>query len=404
MTIRCILQRLAITACLPLAACLGSGSDSTSSDAASTNVTAGGVDTTAQALSSAAAAFVAIDTASIANYAAPSLPPYYDATVADDDNTPAGDPATDRIATLGRVLFHDKRLSQNNTVACASCHEQARGFGTTPRFSTGFAGGLTTAHAMRIGNVRYFGPGSMFWDRRAATLEAQATQPIQNAVEMGFDAANGGIDALLGKMRGLPYYPELFTFAYGDATIDESRVQRALAQFQRAMVSVNSRWDAGYAANYDPALPDRGTARPIAGFSAAENRGLVLFMTPRNRGGGGCSACHQPPSFGLVANSRSNGLDAGETRVFKSPSLKNVALSGAFMHDGRFTTLEQVVEHYNSGVQNGPALDNRLRAGNGQPLVLNLSDADKAALAAFMRTLTDPVLTTDAKFGSPFRQ
>jgi cytochrome c peroxidase len=105
----------------------------------------------------------------------------------------------------------------------------------------------------------------------------------------------------------------------------------------------------------------------------------------------------------LAANSRSNGLDAGETVVFKAPSLKNVALSKAFMHDGRFATLDEVVEHYNSGVKLGPALDNRL-SPNGVPLRLNLSEADKAALVAFMQTLTDNVLIADTKFSDPFKK
>ncbi|OYU14643.1 MAG: hypothetical protein CFE37_09930 [Alphaproteobacteria bacterium PA4] len=127
-------------------------------------------------------------------------------------------------------------------------------------------------------------------------------------------------------------------------------------------------------------------------------------MTGVNAGGAGCSACHQPPTFALAANSDSNGLDAGETVIFKSPSLKNVGVSRAFMHDGRFATLLQVVEHYNSGVQAGPALDNRLRGPGGAPQRLGLSDADKAALVAFMETLTDTTLNSDPKFGNPFRK
>jgi cytochrome c peroxidase len=106
----------------------------------------------------------------------------------------------------------------------------------------------------------------------------------------------------------------------------------------------------------------------------------------------------------LAANSKSNGLDAGETVVFKAPSLKNVALSKAFMHDGRFATLEEVVEHYNSGVKLGPALDTNRLAPNGVPLRLNLSADDKSALVAFMKTLTDNTLTTDVKFSDPFKK
>jgi cytochrome c peroxidase len=126
-------------------------------------------------------------------------------------------------------------------------------------------------------------------------------------------------------------------------------------------------------------------------------------MTGQGGGGAGCSACHPPPTFALTANSESNGLEAGETTIFKSPSLKNVAPSVAFMHDGRFATLDQVVEHHNSGVQAGPALDNRLKGPSGAPQRLNLSVADKAALVAFMRTLTDTSLNTDPRFSSPFR-
>ncbi|MBX3659231.1 MAG: hypothetical protein KF740_12415 [Ramlibacter sp.] len=359
---------------------------------------------TGPALSAPAAVFVNLDLGNLFNYAAPTLPAYYGGGVANNDNTPANNTANNAVATLGRVLFYDKRLSVNNTVACASCHQQTQGFADSSRFSTGFAGGLTTAHAMRLGNVRYYAPGTMFWDKRAASVEDQATQPIQHPVEMGFDASNGGLAALLTKMQSLPYYPELFTFAFGDGTLSEQRIQRALAQFQRSMVAVSSRWDDGYAQTFNPAANDNGLNTPIAGFTAQENRGRQLFMGNANQGGLNCAACHAPPTFALTANSRSNGLDAGETTIFKSPSLKNVGMSAAFMHDGRFSSLEQVVEHYNSGVKDGPALDNRLRGGNGAPRVLNLPESDKAALVAFLRTLNDTSLPNDPKFSSPFRQ
>ncbi|MES2989698.1 MAG: cytochrome c peroxidase [Pseudomonadota bacterium] len=345
-----------------------------------------------------------LDLAALASYA-PVLPAYYDATVSGDDNTPAGTALDNRIATLGRVLFYDRRLSTNDTISCSSCHQQASGFTDPRRFSTGVNGAaFTTAHSMRLGNVRYWRPASMFWDRRAATLEAQASGPITNPVEMGWDAGAGGVAALITKMNGVAYYPELFTFAFGSATITEARIQQALAMFQRAMVSTNSRWDTGYAAVFGAALPNRGVNLDLANFTAQENRGRALFFAAPNApgGGGGCSACHQAPTFGLDQNSRSNGLDAGETILFKSPSLKNAGLTGPYMHDGRFATLAAVIEHYDSGVLNGPALDNRLRPG-GVPIRLNLSAADKAALVAFLLTLNDPTLTTDVKFSTPFR-
>ncbi|MCB2088410.1 MAG: cytochrome c peroxidase [Sphingomonadaceae bacterium] len=345
--------------------------------------------------------FLRLDLNSLANYAAPALPAYYDSTLDSLDNTPANDPVDDAIATLGQVLFFDKALSVNNTTSCATCHQQALGFDDNEQFSTGFSGSaFTAAHAMRLGNIRYYQPGEMFWDRRAASVEDQATQPILNPVEMGWQDS-GGIPALIAKMQGLNYYPVLFRFAYGDEAITEARIERALAHFERAMISADSRWDRAYAQVFNPNAPNRALNAAFPGFTTSEERGKQLFMTPPNAGGAGCAACHVPPTFTLAANSRSNGLDAGETTVFKAPSLKSVSRSQFFMHDGRFTSLEQVVSFYNSGVQDGPALDNRLRQGNA-PQQLNLSAADQQALVDFLLTLDDATLASDTRFSDPF--
>lgn len=352
----------------------------------------------------ATAAATTVDLNNLLNYANPVLPAYYDATVSALDNTPAANPVNDRLATLGRVLFYDRQLSINNAVSCASCHQQGAGFDDPARFSTGFAGNaFTSAHAMRLGNARYWQPGSMFWDRRAASLEAQASQPIINPVEMGWDANAGGIAALTTKLQRIDYYNELFLFAFGDATITEARMQAALANFQRAMISTGSRFNTGYAQVFSVTAPNRGLGIDFPNFTAQENRGKTLFVTGRAGGGAGCAACHVAPTFALNANSRSNGLDAGETTVFKSPSLMSVGLSRNFMHDGRFSTLAQVVQFYDSGVQAGPALDNRLRNPDGTPIRLGLSQADRDALVAFMLTLNDSFLTADLRFSSPFR-
>jgi cytochrome c peroxidase len=350
------------------------------------------------------AEYLNIDLQAVAHYAHPALPVHYDNAVLRSSNAPVGNPVTDQGATLGRVLFWDKRLSVNNTVACASCHQPQNGFSALARFSPGFLGVSGTAHAMSLVNVGFYRGQAMFWDKRSPTLEAQATQPIQNPVEMGYDSANGGLYALLVKMQGLPYYPELFTAVYGDAAITEDRIQRALAQFERSLVSANSRWDQGYARTYNAALPDKGLSLDLPNFTAQENRGRRLFLLPPNAGGAGCGGCHEAPTFALKPDSQSNGLDAGETRVFKSPSLKGWTPGQPLMHDGRFTTLEQVVSHYSLGVQNGPALDARLRSPDGRVRVPNFNAADQAALVAFLRTLEDPTLKTDARFGNPFRK
>lgn len=348
--------------------------------------------------------FTTLDVDNLANYANPSFPVHYDAQIQGQQNTPADNQVTNRGATLGRVLFFDKHLSVNDTVSCASCHQQGLGMTDPHQFSPGFSGTeFTSAHAMRLGNIRYYAAREMFWDRRAASVEAQATQPIQNAIEMGFDTAHGGFSALITKMQTLPYYPELFKWVYGDSTITEDRIQRALAQFERSMVSVNSRFDTEFARVYNPAAPGRGVGAPFTGYTPQEEHGKQLFLQGPAQGGAGCVACHQVPTFALDPNSRSNGLDAGETRIFKAPSLKNVALSGPYMHDGRFQTLEQVVDFYIRGVQNGPALDNRLKTPQGQPLRLQLTPADRDDIVAFLKTLNDNVLINDPKFTTPFR-
>jgi len=354
-------------------------------------------------LSAASAAYLSLNITQLANYAAPALPAYYDAQVQATDNTPPSNPVTNPGATLGRVIFNDVRLSVNNTISCASCHVQANGFTTLAQYSTGFSGQVfTTAHAMRLGNVRYYRSGTMFWDKSAASIEAQAVDPIQDGGEMGFDTANGGLAALFTKMATLPYYPELFKFVYGDPAITQTRFEDAVAQFERSLITTGSRWDQGYATVYSATAPDKNLDVDLPNFTAQENRGRHLFMAAPSAGGVGCAACHVPPTFALAADALDDGLDAGETTIFKAPSLKNDS-QGHYMHDGRFASLAQVVAHYNSGIQPGPELDPRLMH-NGVPIQLNFSAADQAAIVAFLETLDDPTFFADPRFTSPFKQ
>ncbi|MBI1315550.1 cytochrome-c peroxidase [bacterium] len=320
-----------------------------------------------------------------------------------NSNTPPSNLPTAEGITLGRVLFYDKALSLEQTLACADCHQASMGFGDTARFSLGFSGGRTGAHSMRLANAVYFGSGQMFWDRRAATLEAQTTEPIQDRIEMGFDANQGGLDSLVRRLEQTDYYPILFEAAFGDRTLNPERIQKTLAQFVRALQSYDSPFDQGFASVFNPALGDGGLMIPFPNYSTAENNGKRLFLLPPNQGGAGCQGCHVAPSFAYNPAAHSNGLDPGETVFFKSPSLKNVGRDGHFMHDGRFSNLVEVVEHYNSGIQYGIALDQRLLVGNTQnPLRLNLTPTEKADLVAFLKTLDDPVLATDPKFADPF--
>lgn len=351
----------------------------------------------------AVAEWTTLDLAHPDNYADPGLPaPYRDPAVQALDNS-RDDPITDAGATLGRALFFDRHLSVDDRLACASCHLPTYGFTDTVAFSVGHAGTHLTRRTMRLANARWYdGPG-FFWDRRAPTLEDQATQPIQHPDEMGWDSAHGGLEALLVKMQALPYYPELFAWAWGDRAITVERIRRSLAMYVRSIVAVRSRWDDGYTQVYDPDAPDKGLLRDVPTLDARENLGRHLFIATQDAGGFGCARCHVPPTFSLSADSRSNGITQHETVIFKAPSLKNVALAGPYMHNGRFPRLELAVAFYGGFFNDGPALDDRLRAPDGGQLRQPMSAKQREAITAFLRTLTDTTMRHDPRYASPFR-
>lgn len=339
------------------------------------------------------------------NYANPVLPAYMTTpNIIGQINTPAGNPVTDNGATLGRVLFYDKNLSINNTISCASCHQQTKGFSDPATRSVGFNGGLTGRNSMSLINAKYYPNGRFFWDQRAATLENQVLVPIQDLVEMGMS-----LQQLETKLKGLGYYPPLFAKAFGDTLINGTRIAAALSQFVRSIVSYQSKYDAGRIAfGAAPPAPNA----PFANFTAQENRGKEIFLTAV----GGCAPCHGSETF-TAPQEKNNGLDMMTTDrgfgaiannvnldgTFKVTSLRNIELTAPYMRDGRFTTLEEVVEHYSSGVKNHPNLSPQLRLPNGQPRLANLNAPDKAALVAFLKTLTDNVVSTDVKFSNPFK-
>lgn len=341
------------------------------------------------------------------NYANITLPNYLNTIgIRNQDNTPASNPVTDDGATLGRVLFYDKNLSINNTISCASCHLQTNGFSDPATFSVGFEGEVTSRNSMGLINARYYANGKFFWDERAASLEEQTLIPIQDHIEMGMH-----LDTLLKKLNTIAYYPDLFEKAFGDKTITNDRVSKALAQFTRSIISFSSKYDVGRA-NF-PANTPQSQLGDFSNFTVQENRGKEIFFADTS-----CSICHGSEAFtGRIA--ANNGLDvvytdeglggvsgnANEISKFKTPSLRNIELTAPYMHDGRLKTLEEVVEHYNSGVQAHPNLSPTLREGgalNGPPKKLNLSDSDKAALVAFLKTLTDNSVSAEAKYSSPF--
>lgn len=330
------------------------------------------------------------------------------------DNTPSDNPISNNGATLGRVLFYDRNLSKHQQTSCASCHQQTVGFSDSAVHSTGDAG-TTRRHSMSLVNARFYQPGTFFWDERAASLEQQVLMPIQDSTEMGLTLAE-----LVQRVESLPYYAPLFTAAFGDNVISSDRISKALAQFVRSMVSTNSRYDSARALVATP-------QDNFPSFTAEENLGKSLFFR-RTAERTNCSGCHVSeafvsPSFppnapaGLTSSIQVNGLDAvstddlgvaeatGNARdigKFKAPSLRNIALTAPYMHDGRFATLAQVIDHYSTGIQPHVNLSNALKDGNGQPLQSQFSNAEKQALLAFLATLTDNSLSQDSKFSDPF--
>lgn len=331
------------------------------------------------------------------NYAAPTLPPsFLVQPILGQDNTPPNNPTSDAGATLGRVLFYDKRLSTNQTISCSSCHQQAHGFSDPRQFSVGFAGGQTPRNSMGLSNARWYQRQSFFWDERARTLEDQVLQPVQNAVEMGMT-----LEALTNRLAAEPFYTNLFAVTFGTPDVTTNRIRRALAQFVRSIVAVRTKFD-------------QGAATGFANFTTEENLGRQIFNG--QVGIATCTTCHGTDNFVPGPALNNNGLEfpyvdlgvggitgnTADNGKFKVPSLRNIALTAPYMHDGRFATLEQVVEFYNSGVVNNPNLPPQLRNPNGTVRRLNLSVSQKAALVAFLKTLTDPGIATDEKYSDPF--
>src|SRR5687767_3403581 len=325
-------------------------------------------------------------------YADVKLPAHFTQPGRNDDNTPPDNPITDHGATLGRVLFYDTRLSANNTTSCASCHVQAHAFSDPKPFSKGFHGALTDRRSMPLVNLRYYQQARFFWDERAGNLEEMVLLPIQNRIEMGQD-----IKRVVDTLSRDTMYPVLFARAFGDRQITDHNIGKALAQFVRAIVSYESRYDAGRARVR--------TARDyFDNFTLQENRGKALFM--RN-----CSTCHMkdgneqffvptPANTGLRRADLAADAGVGDVTLqdadlgrFKSPSLRNVEVTAPYGHDGRFATLDALIDHYSDNPIFEPNLG---YMSSVDPL--KFTGSEKAALVAFLKTLTDRKFLTDPRF------
>lgn len=331
----------------------------------------------------------------IYNYVDLKLPAHFDERLqAGFDTTER--PVTNEGATLGRVLFYDTRISANGAVSCASCHQQEHGFADPLRFSQGFEGHLSDRNSMQLVNLRYNRTG-FFWDERARTLLDAVTRPIHNRIEMGMSPEH--LEKHISKD---PNYAPLFESAFGDPVVTTERITLALEQFVRSLVSTDSRYDRAAA----KALTFR---EPFADFTDEENRGKQLFVNH-------CAICHaqgtgQQMGLFTIFNTLNNGidgtaltLDAGrgditfdptEIGLFRPGSLRNIEHTAPYMHDGRFATLDEVVEHYSSGIRRHPL--------TGPVRRLQLDQVEKDSLIAFLKTLTDETFLHDPKFSDPWR-
>lgn len=381
-----------------------------------------------------------IDLDNLFNYANQNIPDYVT-----KDNSPPNNPITDEGATLGRVLFYDKKLSVDNTVSCGSCHIQEHAFSDLDTVSVGINGHKTPRHSMRLVNARFGDETKFRWDESAETLEEQMTIPLRAEQEMGYSGQNGmpNFAALISKLDTVSYYSELFTLAFGDATITEERIQKALAQFVRSIQSFDSKYDIGRAQ-----VADDFTDFP--NFTTQENAGKQLFMegfdweldsitvmdvpgdpggifpiAKRISGGFDCATCHVPPEFSIDPNSLNNGFVRPSSNLpgdpswldgTRSPTLRDLlkadgeTLNGGMFHSGQAVHIQDIFGHYTFrrlDETDNPNLDPRLRRvdpSNGENIAIHLNNTamDRQRVFAFLATLTGTDVYTNEKWSDPF--
>jgi cytochrome c peroxidase len=333
------------------------------------------------------------------------------------------DPATVQSPfQLGRILFYDRNLSVNGSVSCSSCHKQSFAFSDDKAFSVGFENKLTSRNSPPIQNLSngslsldggncgdFFGNvncdggrviGKLFWDGRQSSLHEMVLEPILNHREMGIKSTT----AMVERLKKFEHYEVMFEEVYGTADFGPGLVADALANFIGGITSFNTKFDQ--------------SQQGLVELSALERQGFELFFEKYQ-----CNSCHQVQSpvgyqFSEGGSFLNIGLDpvyedtgvmdvTGESKdagKFKTPSLRNVELTAPYMHDGRFETLEEVIEHYSNGISQNPNLDFRLKGDDGNPLVLEITPLETRAIVAFMRTLTDQTMISDPSLSDPFTQ
>lgn len=306
---------------------------------------------------------------------------------------PADNPQTVEGVALGKKLFFDTKLSADNTLSCAGCHNPANAFTDPRQFSVGIDGIAGTRNSMPLFNLAWNYNENFFWDGRANSIENQALMPVVDPIEMHNTWSN-----VAQTLQSDAEYPEMFEAAFGTQIIDSVLVSKAIAQFERTLISADSKFD-----------------RYLAGteeLTESELNGLNIFLD-ENRGD--CFHCHGNPNNplwtdnifhnnGLDANpaDRGRGLVTGDPREFgqfKSPSLRNLAFTAPYMHDGRFQTLEEVINHYSEGLVYSETIDPLMKKVDEGGV--GLTEQEKADLKAFLLSLSDPGFINNPDFQPP---
>lgn len=303
---------------------------------------------------------------------------------------PIHNPQTLEGVTLGKKLFFDPILSSDSSISCAHCHAPSAAFSDNAIVSVGVNGATGNRNSMPLFNLAWNYDERFFWDGRIFSLEHQAQEPITNSLEL-----NSLWEDVIAKLNEDASYPELFQLAFPSETINQETISKAIAQFERTLISANSKFD-----------------RYLLGqenLTASELNGFNVFMDESR---GDCFHCHGSDQNPLWTDNQfhNNGLDAiftdlglavftgdpSDNAKFRTPSLRNLAFTAPYMHDGRFATLEQVINHYSEGLQDSPTIDPLMKkvAEGG----VGLSAQDKADLKAFLLTLTDTSFTTNPSF------
>jgi cytochrome c peroxidase len=324
-----------------------------------------------------------------------TYPPYFGSP-----QIPSNNPTTKEGVLLGRMLFYEKKLSGDNTMSCASCHKQKFAFSDSTAFSKGIDGINSKRSSIALSNLAW--QNKFFWDGKANNLEEQVAFPIQNPIEMHQD-----LSLAVNELQATSTYPPLFKAAFGSNLINAQNISKAIAQFERTLISSKSRYDQFRSGN-------------SAALSNQEKNGYLLFTTHPvpaiNLRGGNCGDCH---SGDLQQNKtfQNNGIDSVYTDLgfevisgnsfdsakFKVPSLRNIELTAPYMHDGRFNTLQEVLLHYNDHVNSKAQIFSPLIAASNTPggTTLDLTAQEMADIIAFLHTLTDTSFTTDTTFSDP---